>query len=185
MIPTSILVALHITFKRSIKSGLIKVMFLHGMGSGSCLSYTGLVLPEHTNSNTQLLFLNDSQVVATNYYIDDSQAVLSFQLHRCPRWSHFVLHSQANWFVSVSPLAFCLGVLLSIVASERLGRCQQIVNKLSPKGKMVSIFTILFQEDDVRPQQFHSIALLCSSLFCSKFWNHVRWETKPKHMFCK
>ena len=29
---------------------------------------------------------------------------------------------QANWFVSVSPLAFCLGVLLSIVASERLGR---------------------------------------------------------------
>ena len=36
-------------------------------------------------------------------------------------WSHFVA-LQANWFVSVSPLAFCLGVLLSIVASERLGR---------------------------------------------------------------
>ena len=29
---------------------------------------------------------------------------------------------QANWFVSVSPLAFCIGVLLSIGASERFGR---------------------------------------------------------------
>ena len=42
----------------------IKVMFLHGMGSGSCLSYTGLVLPEHTDPRSQLLFLSDSQVVA-------------------------------------------------------------------------------------------------------------------------
>ena len=28
-------------------------MFLHGMGSGSCLSYTGLVLPEHTSPDSQ------------------------------------------------------------------------------------------------------------------------------------
>ena len=87
-------------------------MFLHGMGSGSCLSYTGLVLPEHTNPNSQMVFLNDSQVVE----ISHPSLMSSY-------WSHFVA-LQANWFVSVSPLAFCLGVLLSIVASERLGRAR-------------------------------------------------------------
>ena len=120
MIPTSILVALHITFKRSIKSGLIKVMFLHGMGSGSCLSYTGLVLPEHTNSNTQLLFLNDSQVV------------LSFQLHRCPRWSHFV--ALAGQLVRLSQSACLLPRRSTQYCCQRAPwqvstNCQQIVSK--------------------------------------------------------
>ena len=31
-------------------------MFLHGMGSGSCLSYTGLVLPEHTSPDSDQRF---------------------------------------------------------------------------------------------------------------------------------
>ena len=130
MIPTSFLVALHITFKRSIKSGLIKVMFLHGMGSGSCLSYTGLVLPEHTNSNTQLLFLNDSQVEATNY-IDDSQwVVLSFQLHRW--WSHFV--ALAGQLVCLSQSACLLPRRPTQYFCQRASwqvatNCQQIVSK--------------------------------------------------------
>ena len=38
-------------------------MFLHGMGSGSCLSYTGLVLPEHTSPDSDLVFLSEPQVI--------------------------------------------------------------------------------------------------------------------------
>ena len=41
----------------------LKVMFLHGMGSGSCLSYTGLVLPEHTSPDSDLVFLSEPQVM--------------------------------------------------------------------------------------------------------------------------
>ena len=41
----------------------LKVMFLHGMGSGSCLSYTGLVLPEHTSPDSDLVFLSEPQVI--------------------------------------------------------------------------------------------------------------------------
>ena len=103
---------------------------------------------------------------------------------------------QANWFVSVSPLAFCLGVLLSIVASERLGRlttekhmsslkyCNHLTNlgtnSLARKDDHVNSWQFHqvwgFQEDDVCPEQFHSTTLLCSSLFCSKFRSLDRWE---------
>ena len=155
-------------------------MFLHGMGSGSCLSYTGLVLPEHTNPQSELVFLNDSQVKHWSYPMLPLNSV----------------SVQANWFVSVSPLAFCLGVLLSIVASERLGRlttekhmsslkyCNHLTNlgtnSLARKDDHVNSWQFHqvwgFQEDDVCPEQFHSTTLLCSSLFCSKFLSLVRWD---------
>ena len=157
-------------------------MFLHGMGSGSCLSYTGLVLPEHTNPQSKLVFLNDSQA---------NTGLTQCCLH----WLNSV-SVQANWFVSVSPLAFCLGVLLSIVASERLGRlttekhmsslkyCNHLTNlgtnSLARKDDHVNSWQFHqvwgFQEDDVCPEQFHSTTLLCSSLFCSKFRSLVRWD---------
>ena len=88
-------------------------MFLHGMGSGSCLSYTGLVLPEHTNQDSDLVFLSEPQVIFD--FLNGPEIIFGTSHVR-------LMDLQANWFVSVSPLAFCTGVLLSIGASERFGR---------------------------------------------------------------
>ena len=88
-------------------------MFLHGTGSGSCLSYTGLVLPEHTNQDSDLVFLSEPQVIFD--FLNGPEIIFGTSHVR-------LMDLQANWFVSVSPLAFCTGVLLSIGASERFGR---------------------------------------------------------------
>ena len=89
------------------------MMFLHGMGSESCLSYTGLVLPEHTSPDFDLVFLSEPKVIFD--FLNQSPMIFGTSYVR-------LMDLQANWFVSVSPLAFCTGVLLSIGASERFGR---------------------------------------------------------------
>ena len=89
------------------------MMFLHGTGSGSCLSYTGLVLPEHTSPDFDLVFLSEPKVIFD--FLNQSPMIFGTSYVR-------LMDLQASRFVSVSPLAFCIGVLLSIGASERFGR---------------------------------------------------------------
>ena len=84
----------------------LKVMFLHGMGSGSCLSYTGLVLSEHTSPDSDLVFLSEPQVIFD--FLNQSDMIFGTSYVR-------LMDLQANWFVSVSPL-------LSVGACERFGR---------------------------------------------------------------
>ena len=71
--------------------GLLGI-FLHSMGSESCLSYTGLVLPEHTSPDSDLVFLSEPQVI-----FDLNQPPMIFGA------SHVrLMDLQASWFVSDS-----------------------------------------------------------------------------------
>ena len=86
----------------------VAIAFLNGMGIGSNLAYAGLVLPHHTK------VFNTSQSIeegSSNAIVDDGHLPL---LPLSP--------SEASWFVSLTPVAVSLGILLSIPASEKLGR---------------------------------------------------------------
>ena len=72
-----------------------------------------MVLPEHTSPDSDLVFLSEPQVIFDS--LNEPQMTFGTSYVR-------LMDLQANWFVSVSPLAFCTGLLLSIGASERFGR---------------------------------------------------------------
>ena len=85
----------------------VGIAFLNGMGIGSNLAYAGLVLPHHTASFH----------LRQNATRGDDRAGLEGQSALFP-----LSPSEASWFVSLTPVSVSLGILLSIPASEMLGR---------------------------------------------------------------
>ena len=147
-------------------------MFLHGMGSGSCLSYTGLVLPEHTSQDSNLVFLSEPQVIFDFLNTDDIWYIIWWicrQTGLC-QWAPW--HSALEFFwvlVPVNDLAgscpswyilyiiyiiYALIVIFSIVIDENSGQ---------------------FQENDVYCEQFGANALLHSPFLRSQFSNFDRY----------
>ena len=107
----------------------VAIAFLNGMGIGSNLAYAGLVLPHHTSVS------NTSQHSFGNATGMESKSPL---LPLSP--------SEASWFVSLTPVAVSLGILLSIPASEYLGRKRMYLlgNTLSCLGYLVIYFAPSF-----------------------------------------
>ena len=98
----------------------VAIAFLNGMGIGSNLAYAGLVLPHHTS-----VFEISQNTFGSNATVMESESSL---LPLSP--------SEASWFVSLTPVAVSLGILLSIPASEYLGRKRMYLlsNSLSCLG---------------------------------------------------
>ena len=83
----------------------VAIAFLNGMGIGSNLAYAGLVLPHHTS------------IFNSFGGLDPNASMMEVHPPLLP-----LNPSEASWFVSLTPVAVSLGILLSIPASEHLGR---------------------------------------------------------------